>query len=196
MTPQERAKLFLGRADVSHCFGRSPIVATVDVHLSDGAHRALSLLASKALSTNAISLSYEEIAWAFGCSRSKAIRLMKELEKSRYVGVRRGHNKCNFYTLEGDVFSKLEHVDNVSTVHGPEAATFLRCAKCARPCRGLGREGWCRTCRGDVDEERRYWEAKRVIGEDATLEQIAAHLHLEKITKRLRRIARRCDPAA
>ena len=196
MTPQQRAEVLLGQKNVERRFGRVPLSDVVDLRLSDQAHRLLSLMSAVAYPGRKASLSRGEIAWALGTSESTAKRRVRELVKCGRVKIESTHNKRNVYVLQGDIFSAAAGVGAPEQKPNVDRPPFLHCARCHRGCLGLGREGWCRTCRGDVDEERRYWEAKRVIGDEATLEQIAAHLHLEKITKRLRRIARRCDPAA
>jgi hypothetical protein len=67
------------------------------------------------------------------------------------------------------------------------------CMECHRPCRKLSKAGHCRTCATRLDRERQWTAARAVLGHDATLEQIAMHLHIDKITRPWLATARAVD---
>ena len=48
----------------------------------------------------------------------------------------------------------------------------------------------------EMNEERRLIAARQELGPDATIEQLALHCHIQRITPRIRKILRRIERAA
>ena len=132
-TPLETAKRVARTSKVERRWGRASLLAIVDPKLSDSAHRLLCLLAAVGVNEPDVPLSYEEIAWAFGCSKRQAIRWMTELVHLGYVTVTKRHNSINVYHIPF-----LASAAAVSASHA--------CAKCNRSGLKLSRACYCKGC--------------------------------------------------
>jgi len=74
--------------------------------------------------------------------------------------------------------------------------TGVQCAHCHRMRKALPISGICRKCIREMNEERRLIAARQELGPDATVEQLALHCHIQRITPRIRKILRRIERAA
>ena len=70
---------------------------------------------------------------------------------------------------------------------------IVHCAECSKPCRRLNKAGHCRTCATRLDRERQWTAARAVLGSAASIEQVALHLHIGRITKPWLATARAVD---
>jgi hypothetical protein len=200
MSPQERAKALLhGRPmNVEALWGKLPLLGIVDDKLSHFAFRVLALFSVKPLSGEVIELSHKEIAEAMTCSERQAIRVIVELERARYVEVSRRHNIRNSYRLT------LAHMGAVASApaegipavahKAPNAA--VTCGRCRKPCRKVGKAGWCRSCVETSELTVRVESARAELGQDATPEQLAAHLKNARLARKIRRLLERSERAA
>jgi len=69
--------------------------------------------------------------------------------------------------------------------------TPVRCAKCSRTCRGIGKTGMCRGCVAELELPRQVQAALDRLGAGATAQDIAAHLKLKPLAAKIERILRR-----
>jgi hypothetical protein len=200
MSPQERAKALLhGRPmNVEALWGKVPLLGIVDDNLSHFAFRVLALFSVKPLSGDVIELSHKEIAEAMTCSKRQAIRVVAELERAEYVEVARRHNIRNSYRLNlantGAVASIPAGVVLAVDLKAPNAA--VKCGRCRKPCRKVGKAGWCRSCVETSELAARVESARAELGQDATPEQLAAHLKNARLAQRIRRILEKSERAA
>lgn len=192
MTPQNIAKVVSGRADGGAIWGRSSLVSIVDRRILDKAHRILDLIGACSFQ-GPMPLGLDEIAWAVNCSRSSAIRHVRNLEKLGYLAVRRTRNRRNEYAVGGAGGSAqaAETGPNQSRV-----SAVRECERCRRVVRGLAKTGWCRGCMAEIQQESDFRDAMRALGPGATLRQIAGHMQVEKISRKLLRYARQMGVAA
>lgn len=98
-TPLEIATKVGGKLGPS-LFGRTSLVAVVDVRVPDKAYRIYGLLAAVCWDLP-VQLAYEEIAFAVDSSRPQVIRHVKALEGCGYVAVKRTRNRRNEYSVPG-----------------------------------------------------------------------------------------------
>ena len=145
-----------------------------------------------------IELSHKEIAEAMTCSKRQAIRVAVELERAEYVEVARRHNNRNSYRLNlaktGAVDSIPAEVVLAADLKTPNAA--VKCGRCRKPCRKVGNAGWCRSCVETSELAARVKSARTELGQDATPEQLAAHLKNARLAQRIRRILEKSERAA
>lgn len=67
----------------------------------------------------------------------------------------------------------------------------VRCGKCCRACRGVGKAGMCRACVAELELPRQVQAALDRLGAGATAQDIAAHLRLKPLAAKIERILRR-----
>jgi hypothetical protein len=199
MSPQERAKALLrGRSmNVEALWGKVPLLGVVDDNLSHFAFRVLALFSVKPLSGDVVELSHKEIAEAMTCSERQAIRVVAELERGKYVEVSRRHNIRNSYRLKpantGSVVSTAARVVVAVALTSPNA---VKCGRCRIRCRKVGKAGWCRSCVETSELAARVKSARAELGQDATPEQLAAHLRNARLALRILRILEKSESAA
>jgi hypothetical protein len=197
MSPQERAKALLhGRPmNVEALWGKVPLLSVVDDKLSHFAFRVLALFSVKPLSGDVIELSHKEIAEAMTCSERQAIRGVIELEHAQYVEVARRRNIRNSYWLNPARTGAASSPAGVA--QRPMAShAAVTCGRCRKPCRKLGKTGWCRSCVEASELAARVESARAELGQDATPEQLAAHLKNARLARRIRRILEKSERAA
>jgi hypothetical protein len=203
MSPQERAKALLhGRPmNVEALWGKVPLLSVVDDNLSHFAFRVLALFSVKPLSGDVIELSHREIAEAMTCSERQAIRGVAELERAQYLEVSRRHNMRNSYRMNLALEAKAraaapapEEVVQAVLPRVPDAA--VKCGRCRKPCRKVGKAGWCRSCVETSELAARVESARAKVGRDATPEQLAAHLKNARLALRIRRLLEAAERAA
>ena len=179
-------------------WGKVPLLSVVDDNLSHFAFRVLALFSVKPLSGDVIELSHREIAEAMTCSERQAIRGVVELERARYVEVSRRHNIRNSYRLKlpnpGAVASTPAEVVQAAALKAPKAA--VTCGRCRKPCRKVAKAGWCRSCVETSELAARVESARAELGQDATPEQLAAHLKNARLALRIRRLLEKSERAA
>ena len=179
-------------------WGKVPLLGIVDDNLSHFAFRVLALFSVKPLSGDVIELSHSEIAEAMTCSERQAIRVVVELERAKYVEVGRRHNTRNSYRLNvataGAVASIPAGVVLAVDLKAPSAT--VKCRRCGKPCRKVGKAGWCRSCVEASELAARVESARAEVGQDATPEQLAAHLKNARLAQRIRRILEKSERAA
>jgi len=180
-TPLEIARRISGRSEVSRLFGRISLISIVDSRIADKAHRVFALIAACSWRVPCV-LAYEEIAFAVNSSRVQVIRHVGALEGLGYIAVTRARNQRNAYSVPG------------MTPQSPSPS--VECPSCHKPCRRLGKAGVCRGCAASVELERQVRQAREFLGDSATDEEIAAHLHIQKITPRITRVLRKLERAA
>jgi len=199
MSPQDRAKALLhGRQmNAENLWGKLPLLGIVDDNLSHFAFRVLALFSVKPLTGEAIVLSHGEIAQAMTCSERQAIRAVGELERAEYIEVVRRHNFRNSYRLNrGLPTGALASPGEVLMVHREPPRVDVMCGRCRKPCRRVGKTGWCRSCVETSELATRVVAARAELGLDATPEQLAAHLKNARLALKIRRILERSDRAA
>lgn len=180
LTPQIRAKGYARRQEVETAFGRTPLIATVDGRLSDRGLRVLSLLAVRALKTRRIAVSFDEVAFAIGCSRSTAIRSLGELQELGYIRADKRHNCRNVYELLSPVFADLDGEDSAEP---PQILT--QCVKCGRVA-STNRIGKCNRCLA-VERERR--RARAILSRDPGANDEAVYVRIRTLgAKTMRKI--------
>jgi hypothetical protein len=184
--------------NVEALWGKVPLLGIVDDSLSHFAFRVLSLFSVKPLSGDVIELSHKEIAEAMTCSKRQAIRVVAELERAEYVEVSRRHNIRNSYRLKigntGAVASIPAGVVLAVDLKAPSAT--VKCGRCRKPCRKVGKAGWCRSCVETSELAARVKSARTELGQDATPEQLATHLKNAQLAQRIRRILEKSERAA
>ena len=155
-----------------------PLGVSADLGLSDAAVRLFAVISAHKFKGTSLSVGQRLLGEILGWHQSKVSRVLKQLVAGGHL-IQNGLNgRRSVYSLPG--------------LKGPmQVDASLSCVECKRICRNLASSGYCRTCVRFIEDLRRYKEALAVIGRDATPEQVAQHLHLEKITKRWRKIARR-----
>ena len=201
-TPQEMAERIAGKQGAS-LFGRNSLVSVVDNRLPDKGFRILALLSAVCWDAP-VQLAFEEIAFAVDSSRPQVIRHLKVLESNGYITVRRSRNRRNEYSVigvTGESIVRRRPVDQpgekASNTAGKDAEPqrFQQCTRCRRP--GKTTKGaMCRTCYGQVDLAALVESARAELGQDATPEQLAAHLKNARLAQRIRRILEKSERAA
>lgn len=186
-------------------FARVPASVLLDAELSAGAkaaHAAMALPIEKGQSTVKIGMRLLG-RLTEGRGKTTALRWIAELERRGHIMRQKGASGArNTYSLSSPVFATrskgsrqgvdttLENVaEDESTLRQP--VQIQHCSECRRPVKQLGKTGWCRTCVHDANLVRDWMAAKADLGPNATEEEIAHRLHLEKITARMRKILRR-----
>jgi hypothetical protein len=184
--------------NVEALWGKVPLLGIVDGNLSHFAFRVLALFSVKPLSGDVIELSHKEIAGAMTCSRRQAIRVVVELERAEYIEVARRHNMRNSYRLilanAGSVASIPAGAVLAVDLKAPTAA--VKCGRCRKMCRRVGNAGWCRSCVEASELAARVESARVELGQEATPEQLAAHLKNARLAQRIRRILEKSERAA
>ena len=168
-------------SEVSRLFGRISLISIVDSRIGDKAHRVFALIAACSWRVPC-ALAYDEIAFAVNSSRVQVIRHVGALEGLGYIAVTRARNRRNEYSVPG------------MTPQSPSQS--VECPSCHKPCRRLGKAGVCRGCAASAELERQVRQAREFLGDSATDEEIAAHLHIQKITPRITRVLRKLERAA
>ena len=84
----------------------------------------------------------------------------------------------------------------VLTVDLKTPTAAVKCGRCRKPCRKVGRAGWCRSCVETSELAARVESARAEVGQEATPEQLAAHLKNARLAQRIRRILEKSERAA
>lgn len=171
-------------------FARIPCSVIVDSELSN---RDKVVYASIALfeRRGSVKTGIRQLGRACGIGKSALADSIENLERCGHIersGRKRGQRQE--YRLTSAVFR-----DPSKGAEGTIGAVSV-CRKCGRAMKNATAAGTCRECARSADLEVRVGEALRILGAGATDEQIAAHLHLQKITVPVRRVLRKMERVA
>lgn len=162
--------------------------------LTASAKLAFSALAMESWGSPDIAISHQALASICGTRRSTMLEALKQLTAAGLIApLGEPVKQVQPYRI---LHARIAELPTPAQAESPAGSSILRCGKCAKAVKQLGKTGWCRSCVADVDAERLYRSALEALGQQASVEQVAEHLHLEKISRRWRRIARRMGRAA
>jgi hypothetical protein len=187
MTPQEVAVELFGKNGATR-WGKAIALASVDPALQDKAHRLLALLAIKSAGqTRLVEFGREGIMLAFGCSRMTAVRLIRNIEETKYAKVHRRHNKTIIFELCVELFAtKDEEIDESEPVKPGSLRQCILCNGWTMP-KKITEHGWCFPCQTKRADLRQMNDAFKEYGPDIPYE--LASLHIDANKKRGRKRA-------
>lgn len=127
-------------------------------------------------------------------SQRRAIAGLARLVSADYLKVDHGKNGARAtYTLTSAWFSADRASTPVDSLPDRvdelrEELASIKCPKCSKSVKRLGKTGWCRECNSAIALEKAISKAQAEMGLDATPEQIAARIKNAKLAVRVRRI--------
>jgi len=168
----------------------------LNLKVSDKAFRVFVVIAGfKPRNSNIVNVGQRRIAKLMKKSQWYVSTRVKELRRSGWLGTRQVPNgKRTVYVLLSQAYSvKAADAEGIA---GVEIETGLKCSKCRVVRKAIPASGICRKCLREMEEERMLRTARKELGAGATLEQLAQHCHLQRITPRILKILRRIERAA
>jgi hypothetical protein len=162
----------------------------LDPAVSDKACRVYTLISAHARG-NTADVGQRRLAFLVGKNQAYISRRVNELRRSGWLGTKNvGNGRRTVYVLLSAAYEGEPPADaGASPASGPPAG--VQCAHCHHMRRALPISGICRKCLREMEEERMLRVAREELGADATLEQLAQHCHIQRITPRIRKILRR-----
>ena len=200
---EKRSTGLNGSARSPFWFSRVPADIGLDTGLSDAAARAYMIMALYVGKTSRTSVGMRRLGKLMKRSGPSAANWISELESRGYLKRKQGANgRRNTYEFTSPVFSAGRDLPGMlpkstdvpmsdSTGRPKTLRAAVACARCHVICRKVAKHGWCRGCAVSVDLEARVATARLELGNDATPEQLAAHLKNARLAAKIRRLIRR-----
>ena len=167
----------------------------LDPAVSDKAYRVFTVIAAYGKG-NIANVGQRRVAALMGKTQSYISKRVQELRKSGWLGTKNvGSGRRTVYVLLSAAYEGEPSADAVASPPSSQSAG-VQCAHCRRMRKALPISGICRKCIREMNEERRLIVARQELGPDATVEQLALHCHIQRITPHIRKILRRVERAA
>jgi len=186
-------------------WGKAAMQVALDPKVSDKAYRVFTVIAAYA-EGNISTVGQRRLASLMGKTQSYISKRVRELRRSGWLATKAvASGQRTIYVL-------------LSTAYGPAARASLKapgestspepsarkeqvrspqhCARCRRPVKRPGKSGWCRSCMEDSNLDSRIQAARAELGQDATPEQLAAHLKNARLALKIRRMLEKSERAA
>ena len=176
-------------------WGKAAMQVALDPAVSDKAYRVFTVIAAYGKG-NIANVGQRRVAALMGKTQSYISKRVQELRKSGWLGTKNvGSGRRTVYVLLSAAYEGEPSADAVASPPSSQPAG-VQCAHCRRMRKALPISGICRKCIREMNEERRLIAARQELGPDATIEQLALHCHIQRITPRIRKILRRIERAA
>lgn len=132
----------------------------------------LMVLDMESRNADSIAVSHNAIARLAGMSRTSALASMSALVKHGLI------------EPSGEPIKLVQPYRLLYKTQDRRPKPTVKCCECDQPCYSVSKAGHCRSCAVRIDDDRLYAAAIRVLGQDATPQQIAAHHSFAKQSKR------------
>lgn len=168
-----------------------PDEITFDIRLKHLDVRVYSVLSSARRESRA-TLGCRRIAELVHSSKPSVLDSMDRLRQCGHIRLERETKKGHrpIWILTSKWFNPAEESESK-----PQKQATAICPRCNKTKR-LTQMGACHGCKAYLDIETRARAARRLLGEDASVEEIAKHLHLDKVSSFLLRVLRKIEHAA
>jgi DNA-binding MarR family transcriptional regulator len=192
-------------------WGKAAMQVALDPKVSDKDYRVFTVLAAHA-EGNISTVGQRRLASLIGKTQSYISKRVRELRRSGWLATKAvARGQRTIYVLLSAAYGPAARASlkapgeskapGKSTSPEPSAQKAQvrspqHCAQCHRPVKRLGKSGWCRSCIEDSNLNSRIQAARAELGQDATPEQLAAHLKNARLALRIRRILERSERAA
>jgi hypothetical protein len=175
-------------------WAKAAMQVALDPAVSDKAYRVFTVIAAHGKG-NMANVGQRRLAMLMRKTQSYISKRVHELRESGWLGTEQvSSGKRTVYVLLSEAYGGSAAEGSAPAT--AEAVTGVKCAHCHRSCKVIPVSGICRKCVREMDDERRLMAARQELGPDATVEQLALHCEIQRITPRIRRILRRIERAA
>jgi len=167
----------------------------LDPKVSDRAFRVYAVIAAyKPHGSNVASVGQRLVARRLRKSQAYISKQVKYLMEAGWIGIQQvAAGRRTVYVLLSQAYSaSAAKADGITE----SVAPGVRCSRCHKDTKAIPACGICRKCLREIEEERMLRVAREELGADATLEQLALHCHIQRITPRIRKVLRRIERAA
>jgi DNA-binding transcriptional MocR family regulator len=173
-------------------WGKSPKALATNRDLSRNALRVHILLACGLFNGNTANIGSRLIAKQLGIGQRTVCRAIVELIEAGFISSEHKSRARGVYRFTSPAFAAKTGGSGATNSSGEP---LVLCGSCRKPCKRLGKTGWCRSCVSSEVLAQKVAQARKELGADSSESEIAHHIHLRRITPRIAKLLRKMAAA-